>query len=273
MAAITTIESGNIDQSQTPMFMATGSTTTGNQSSPDGITWTARTLPSAIAWTGLSYGLGLSVAIGTGAAGCATSPDGTTWTARTMPSAAVWYAVACSGTIFVAVSNGSTAAAYSDDGFTWVASTMNVSGAWKSIAYGNGTFVALDNVSGANTLRTNTSADGITWATQTAAITSTGTWTSITFGNGKFVAVCAGGTVAAEPLVGKTVIQEANSLPSVVLKYNDLEMTLLLFTTNITWANGVPSIVTTTNHTNGIIATTTLEWVNGSLASVSKVLT
>ena len=78
MAAITTIKSGNIDESQNPIFMATGSTTTGNQSSPDGITWTARTLPSAIAWTGLAYGLGLGVAVGTGAAGVATSPDGTT---------------------------------------------------------------------------------------------------------------------------------------------------------------------------------------------------
>jgi hypothetical protein len=66
MAAITTIKSGNIDNSVNPIFMATGNTTAGNQSSPDGVTWAARTLPSAIAWTGLEYGLGLAVAIGTG---------------------------------------------------------------------------------------------------------------------------------------------------------------------------------------------------------------
>lgn len=212
MAAITVISSGNMDESQNPIFMTTGNTTTGNQSSPDAVTWTARTLPSAIAWTGLAYGLGLGVAIGPGASGCATSPNGTTWTARTMPSAASWYAVAFSGTRFVAVANGSTSAAYSDNGFTWTASTMTLSGNWKSIAYGNGTFVAIHNASGTNNLITCTSTDGITWANQTATVTSSGVWTSITFGNGKFVAVCSGGTVAAESTDG--VAWTARTLPS-----------------------------------------------------------
>jgi hypothetical protein len=212
MASISTITSGNIDNSVNPIFMATGNTTTGNQSSPDGINWTARTLPSAIAWTGLTYGLGLSVAIGTGTAGCATSPDGVTWTARTMPSSAVWYAVAFSGTRFVAVSNGSTSAAYSDDGVTWTASTMNASGNWKSIAYGNGTFVAVNNASGTNTIITNTSSDGINWTTNTITLTGTGSWTSIAYGNNKFVAVSSGGTVAAESTDG--INWTARTLPA-----------------------------------------------------------
>lgn len=83
-----------------------------------------------------------------------------------------------------------------------------------------------------------------------------------------------GGTTApSEPLIGKTAITYAGSLPSVVLKYEDIAMTNLLFTTNVTWLNGLPMTIATQNHSNGIIATTTLNWSNGSLESVDKILT
>ena len=77
-----------------------------------------------------------------------------------------------------------------------------------------------------------------------------------------------GATGNAEPLVAKTDITYVNGLPSVVLKYEDTTGTVLLFTTNITWANGVPTEVVTYNHKSGVTKTTILTWLNGSLVEV-----
>lgn len=75
----------------------------------------------------------------------------------------------------------------------------------------------------------------------------------------------------SEPQAGKTDIQYSGDLPLVVLKYSDATRATLLYTTNITWDNGVPTEVETLNHSNGLTATTTLEWVNGKLVSIDKV--
>jgi len=80
-------------------------------------------------------------------------------------------------------------------------------------------------------------------------------------------------SLQSEPLIGKTIIQYAEGLPSVVLKYKDSAGTILVFTTNITWANGVPSVVVTVNNYTGVTATTTLSWANGLLESATKILT
>ena len=50
----------------------------------------ARTLPSSASWYSVTYGNGLFVAVATGSSTTATSPDGITWTARTLPSSANW---------------------------------------------------------------------------------------------------------------------------------------------------------------------------------------
>ncbi|MBX2989442.1 MAG: hypothetical protein KF802_16255 [Bdellovibrionaceae bacterium] len=50
-----------------------------------------------------------------------TSPDGTTWTQRTLPSGSVWISIARSPTTFCMVAQGSTAAATSPDGINWTA--------------------------------------------------------------------------------------------------------------------------------------------------------
>jgi len=84
------------------VFVAVGTDTTGvatniANSSPDGLTWTQRSLPATQTWTSVTYANGYFVAIGTtGAASTvvATSPDGLTWTSRTVPSSTNRYGVA-----------------------------------------------------------------------------------------------------------------------------------------------------------------------------------
>ncbi len=66
---------------------------------------------SAGLWTEVSYGQGLFVAVTQGVAFCATSPDGLNWTLRTMPSSSNWNSVAFGNInkrpLWVAVSNTS----------------------------------------------------------------------------------------------------------------------------------------------------------------------
>jgi hypothetical protein len=71
-------------------------------------------------------------------AAAATSTDGITWTARTLPSSAGWASVTYGNGTFVAVAGGydaSAAAASSTDGITWTASTMPSSDSWRGMTY------------------------------------------------------------------------------------------------------------------------------------------
>lgn len=52
---------------------------------------------------------------------CLSSPDGITWTARTLPQNATWLAVAWTGSRFIAASLSNTTTAVSTDGITWSA--------------------------------------------------------------------------------------------------------------------------------------------------------
>ncbi len=125
--------------------------------SPDGVTWTARTTPvnSSNSWQSVTYGNGLFVAVTEDETNrqVITSSDGVTWTAQETP--------------FVDVVDG-------DDRYNW----------WYSVTYGAGLFVAVA-TSGDN--RAMTSTDGITWTARDAA--DDRNWGSVTYGNGLFVAV------------------------------------------------------------------------------------
>ncbi len=71
--------------------------------SPDGITWTARTAAEANSWSEVTYGSGLFVAVSAdGTNRVMTSPDGITWTARTAATANYWSSVIYSKGLFVA---------------------------------------------------------------------------------------------------------------------------------------------------------------------------
>jgi hypothetical protein len=149
--------------------------------SPDGITWTGRTIPGSIplcndvAW---SPALGLFVAtgrIGTNPA-LWSSPDGVTWTQRTATALGTgthaW--PVCWGAdagVFVA---GSLAGnlAYSSDGITWTGvsdwTTAFGAVAVNGIAYGAGLFIAVGD--GGKMM---SSPDGVTWTTRTSGFGTT----------------------------------------------------------------------------------------------------
>jgi hypothetical protein len=107
----------------------------------------------------------------------ATSPDGITWTPRTMPlgGEAVTYGngvfVAVGyGTIATSDPNVKvTAAMTSADGITWAARSLPNTGGvpWLAAAYGNGTFVALAPSRSSSYSVGASSPDGITWTTVT----------------------------------------------------------------------------------------------------------
>ena len=73
----------------------------------------------------------------------ATSPDGITWTPRTMPLADSWIAIAWNGTKFCAVIQSSTTAATSPDGIIWTLIDMPTLEGWEAITadISTGTFV------------------------------------------------------------------------------------------------------------------------------------
>ena len=163
--------------------------------SPDGITWTQRTLPSAtwssIAWNGSVFcAVAGDSALSTIAA---TSPDGITWTSRTLPASTYWDGIAWNGTVFCAVAGGSTIAATSPDGITWTQRVLPVSAPWTCIAWNGSVFCAVAGYGAASTIAA-TSPDGITW-TQRAMPVST-YWSSIAWNGTVFCAISWGGGIA-----------------------------------------------------------------------------
>jgi hypothetical protein len=78
--------------------------------SPDGITWTARTAAVSSGWFAVTYGNGTFVAVAFTGAGSRvmTSPDGITWTARTAAAQYNWNGVTFANGQFVAVAFGTS---------------------------------------------------------------------------------------------------------------------------------------------------------------------
>ena len=133
--------------------------------SPDGITWTQRTLPSSSQWNSIAWNGTVFCAISnTSGTVAATSPDGITWTARTLPTSQVWNSIAWNGTLFAVVGgSASTVAATSPDGITWTNRTIT-SGTWSLVIWNGTVFLAI----GSGTVAA-TSPDGITWTARTLA--------------------------------------------------------------------------------------------------------
>ncbi len=163
------------------------------QTSPDGITWTARTAAENANWAAVAYGNGLwvSVAYSFSTTYVMTSPDGISWTMRTGQSG-VWYGITHGNGLFVAVGfGGANSIMTSPDGLTWTART-GPSGNWQNVTYGNGLYVA---VASSGTSRIMTSADGITWTSRS----STASVYDVTYGNGLFVACGLSGNIYSSP--------------------------------------------------------------------------
>jgi hypothetical protein len=77
--------------------------------SPDGVTWTARSASEPNAWTSVTYGNGLYVATSNnGTNQVMTSPNGNAWTARSASEANDWRSLTYGNGLFVAVSASGT---------------------------------------------------------------------------------------------------------------------------------------------------------------------
>jgi hypothetical protein len=111
--------------------------------STDAINWTARTsIVGAWQGVTYGNGMFVAVAED-GDNRVATSPDGITWTARTPAEVNAWQEVTYGNGIFVAVASGGTNRVMtSTDAINWTART-SIASAWSSIVYGNGMFVAV----------------------------------------------------------------------------------------------------------------------------------
>jgi hypothetical protein len=176
------------------VFCAVGGTAASACStSPDGVTWTSRTIPgsgayyyNAVAWNGTVF-----CAVGGGSL-CATSPTGTTWTASAIPTG-TWRGITWNGSMFCAV--GDSVCATSPDGATWTARTVPA-GTWTAVAWNGSVFCAVGFSGSTNIIAT--SPDGITWTAQTAPA-GTGYLAITWHTNGTFCAMGRGGICATSP--------------------------------------------------------------------------
>lgn len=164
--------------------------------SPDGITWTARSAPVGTTdstWKSVTYGNGTFVAVANvGTTKVMTSPDGETWTAQTPAEDNSWESVTFGNGTFVAVADtGTNRAMSSTDGVTWTPHSVSAT-TWKAVTYGNGTFVAVNDRDSAMT-----SADGATWNLHT--MDGNFAWRSLAYGNGVFVAVAGNMAIDTSP--------------------------------------------------------------------------
>lgn len=83
--------------------------------------WTQRTNALALACVGIAVSATRIVIITNGGSQCVTSEDGITWTARTLPSSATWSSVAYNAVTgkFMILGSGGNKIAVSADGITW----------------------------------------------------------------------------------------------------------------------------------------------------------
>ena len=159
-----------------------------------GVNWTQRTSAADNAWSSVTYGNSLFVAVAGSGTGnrVMTSTDGLTWTSRTSAVDNAWSSITYGNGLFVAVAQTGTGnrVMSSPDGITWTTRTSATDSSWNSVTYGNGRFVAVTSTGVGN--RVMTSDNGIVWTSRTSAADNL--WTSVTYGNGLFVAVAASGT-------------------------------------------------------------------------------
>lgn len=186
----------NAVQYQNGLFVTMGDMGT-ILTSPDAITWTVRTSPTANALYALiGNGSGQVVAVGENGT-ILVSSNSTDWTAANSGTGSNLYGVAFGNGRYVAVGASGTMLT-STDATSWTAITPAVQGDLRSVTYGSATatatrpavamFVA---VGAAGALVT--SADGLTWTAQ--APIASGNLTGVTFGT-QFIAVGSGGEIS-----------------------------------------------------------------------------
>ena len=152
--------------------------------SPDGITWTARTAPELNSWNSITWSPALSLFCAVAHSGTyrvMTSADGITWASQTAAAAISWISVTWSPSLalFCAVAgDGTNRVMTSPDGITWTPRTAAENNFWRSVTW-SPSLALFCAVAGDGTNRVMTSPDGITW---TSRINSQlNSWVSVTW--------------------------------------------------------------------------------------------
>jgi hypothetical protein len=76
--------------------------------------------------------------------------------------------------------------------------------------------------------------------------------------------------IQVETRIMYTEIDWINGSPSQIRKYEDSSKLNQLYEIDITWANGLPSLVATHNLDEGIITNTTFSWLDGVPILITK---
>lgn len=151
---------------------ATSNGTNIGVTSPDGSTWTQRSLGTVGGWGNIAHnGAGLYVAAtnsnvpaATTTNSLITSPDGITWTLRTVPLAiAVNSQIAYGNGVWVIILTGTTGYLTSANGTTWTQRVLPFSGR-GGVVFSGGYFIAVGPGTTGN-FNFSKSLDGITWTT------------------------------------------------------------------------------------------------------------
>lgn len=167
--------------------------------SPDGITWTARTTGTTNTFTGICWAasIGLFIAVSNDSGGfnafVHTSPDGITWTQRYTagnPPAMTSCASNAAGTTVVAC-GGSGLMLSSTNGTSWTSRTSQFgTDGINQVAWNGTLFVA---VGGSGKI--STSPDGITWTARTSGTANSLIGVAANPATGRCVAIGGNGTV------------------------------------------------------------------------------
>ena len=170
--------------------------------STDGINWTASTLPFFTTWSDVVFGAGLFLAVSSSSGRAATSPNGTTWTARTLVNRSWGNVVYGNGRFVITPNGTSQSNEYtqSTDGISFSFSGLNgiylpVPGAWSGSVFANSKFVLVSNAGASNNGSSNlVSFDGISWSIGALPLSpgpGSYSWTDVTFGDGTYIAMAS----------------------------------------------------------------------------------
>ena len=274
------------------VFCAVANNSNAAATSPDGITWTARTLPVSAYWTAIKWNGSVFCAIAANASNiAATSSDGITWTQRTLSASLNWQAIEWNGSVFCAIATGYTnQCSTSPDGITWTTRTMANTGSWYSIAWNGAVFCAI--ASNSSNVA-NTSSDGITWTTRT--LPNTLNWGTIAWSGSVFCVVASSSVYAATSPDGTT--WTSRTLPSLelwqALEWNGAVFCAVVYNSNkaatspdgITWTartlplsqqwywvkwNGSVLSLISQGQTNALISTDGINWPTHILSIFDK---
>jgi hypothetical protein len=215
------------------LFVAVANSGTGDRvmTSPDGITWTVQVSAADNAWSDVTFGNNLFVAVATsGTDRVMTSPDGVNWSLATASAASPWVAIAWNGTVFAALS-ATGGVMTSPDGINWTNQTPASLQNWSAITWAQelGLFVAIAN-GGTAGQRVMTSPDGVTWTQQSSLAAPDGPWREITWSSslGLLIAVAQGNTFG-----GSAQIMTS---PDGVTWTQQSSADTLMFWTGVQWA-------------------------------------